>query len=247
VAKYGRHPKRFAVWCGIDYTGFDQPGFGPAAVAELERCHKAGAAGVGELSDKGRGFGATTNSPGMHIDDSRMDPVLEKCAELRMPVNIHVGEDKWMYERMDQTNDGLMNASKWRVANAPGVLQHDEVVDTLERAVKKHPRTIFIACHTSVPGSGRYRFTGTRDEAGSYAMVYAPVGRPFKVRLDAIQGEKVKAWWFNPRTGEATVIGTHANKGEREFTPPDKGEMLDWVLVLDDASKKYPVPGVLKR
>lgn len=40
-----------------------------------------------------------------------------------------------------------MNAWKWKVANAPGVLQHDEVVDSLERAVKKHPRTLFIACH----------------------------------------------------------------------------------------------------
>jgi predicted TIM-barrel fold metal-dependent hydrolase len=96
VAKYGKHPKRFAVWCGIDYTGFNQPGFGPAAMVELQRCHKAGATGVGELSDKGRGLGATTNTPGMHIDDPRMDPILEKCAVLRMPVNIHVGEDKWM-------------------------------------------------------------------------------------------------------------------------------------------------------
>src|SRR5213594_3501827 len=108
MAKYGRHPKRFAVWCGIDYTAFNQPGFGPAAVAELERCHKAGATGVGELSDKGRGLGATTNTLGMHIGDPRMDSIWDKCAELSMPVNIHVGEDKWMYEPMDQTNDGLM-------------------------------------------------------------------------------------------------------------------------------------------
>jgi uncharacterized protein len=62
-------------------------------------------------------------------------------------VNIHVGEDKWMYEPMDRSNDGLMNAWKWRVPNTPGVLQHDEVVDSLERALKRHPRTTFIACH----------------------------------------------------------------------------------------------------
>jgi len=31
--------------------------------------------------------------------------------------------------------------------------------------------------------------------------------------------------------------------GEREFTPPDLGEQLDWVLVLDDAAKAYPTPG----
>src|SRR3989442_8283323 len=71
VAKYGRHPKRFTVWCGIDYTGFNQSDFGPAAMAELERCPKAGATGAGGLSDKGPGLGATTNPLGMHIDHPR--------------------------------------------------------------------------------------------------------------------------------------------------------------------------------
>ena len=96
---------------------------------------------------------------------------------------------------------------------------------------------------TSVPGAGRYQFTSTRDGSGSYAMVYAPVGRPFSVRMTVITGARVKAWWFNPRTGAATAIGTFDNTGEREFTPPDRGEMLDWILVLDDESKNYPPPG----
>src|SRR5438477_6680879 len=78
MSRYGPHSNRFAVWCGIDYTGLAQPGFGPGAVAELERCRKAGASGVGELSDKGRGLGATINQLGVHIDDPRMDLVLEK-------------------------------------------------------------------------------------------------------------------------------------------------------------------------
>jgi len=96
---------------------------------------------------------------------------------------------------------------------------------------------------TSVPGAGRYHFAATRDEDGTYAMVYAPIGRSFKVRMDAVKGAKVKAWWFNPRDGKAKSIGTFANQGEREFTPPDAGEMLDWVLVLDDAAQRYPAPG----
>jgi hypothetical protein len=96
---------------------------------------------------------------------------------------------------------------------------------------------------TSVPGAGRYRFVATRDTDGTYAMVYAPVGRAFKVRMDVIKGAKVKAWWYDPRSGQATAIGEFPNTGEREFLPPDKGEMLDWVLVLDDASNGYPAPG----
>ena len=96
---------------------------------------------------------------------------------------------------------------------------------------------------TSVPGAGRYRFVATRDESGSYAMVYAPVGRAFKVHMEKITGAKVKAWWFNPRDGKAKAFGSYSNQGEREFTPPDAGEMLDWVLVLDDAAKGFPAPG----
>ena len=56
---------------------------------------------------------------------------------------------------------------------------------------------------TSVPGAGRYHFAATRDADGTYAMVYAPVGRTFSVRLNRIAGTKVRAWWFDPRTGKA--------------------------------------------
>jgi len=142
----------------------------------LERCHKAGALGVGELGDKGRGLGATANALGIHIDDPHMDPILEKCADLHMPVNIHVGEDKWMYEPMDASNDGLMNAWTWRITNTPGVLQHDEVVDTLERAVKKHPRTIFIACHLANCCTDLDHLGAMLDK---YPNLYADIGARF--------------------------------------------------------------------
>lgn len=102
---------------------------------------------------------------------------------------------------------------------------------------------------SAVPGAGLKRFVGTRDAQGSYAMVYAPTGRAFKVRMSKIQGSRVKTWWFNPRTGEATSIGEFPNTGERAFISPTKGEDMDWVLVLDDAGRKFPAPGsrALKR
>ena len=96
---------------------------------------------------------------------------------------------------------------------------------------------------TAVPGAGRYRFVATRDREGTYAMVYVPIGRAFSVRMEVIKGAKVKAWWFNPRDGHATAIGEFDNTGQRRFVPPNPGEGLDWVLVLDDAAKGYPPPG----
>ena len=50
-------------------------------MAELEWCFKAGAEGVGEMGDKGKGLLYTTSAAwGVRMDDPRMDPLLEKCA-----------------------------------------------------------------------------------------------------------------------------------------------------------------------
>lgn len=150
VEKYSRYPTRFEIWCGFDYTGYGTPGWQKHAVAELERCHKKGARGVGELGDKGIGeiYSQPTPGKGMHIDDPQMKPLLEKCAELRMPISIHIAEDEWMYEKPDSTNDGLMNSAKWHVnMNEPGKLGHDELIKSFENAVRQNPKTTFIACH----------------------------------------------------------------------------------------------------
>ncbi len=147
-AAYGRYPQRFEVWCGLDLYNFDKSDFTQKAVAELERCYRAGATGVGELSDKGKGLSyGRPRKFSLHLDDPRLDPVLEKCAELGMPINIHIGDPAWMYQPMDSTNDGLMNAYEWRLDNQPGIVDLPGMVDILERAVKRHPRTLFIACH----------------------------------------------------------------------------------------------------
>jgi predicted TIM-barrel fold metal-dependent hydrolase len=149
MAVYAPYKDRFDVWCSFDYTGYDEPGFGPAAVAELERCVEQGAKGVGELGDKGKGLFYNRDAPawGMHSDDPRMDPLFEKCAELGLPVNIHIAEPKWMYEPMDSTNDGLMEALYWQVEKEEGKLGHDELMTVLWNTLERHPETTFIACH----------------------------------------------------------------------------------------------------
>ena len=146
AAAYGKHADRFELWCGLDFAGYDKPGFGPATIAELERCVKLGARGVGEITDKGNGL-ARGAMPAMHIDDPRMDPILDKLAELGLPLNFHIGDPRWMYEPMDEKNDLLFEAYYYRLDNKKDVLNHDDIIQTLERAIKKHPRTTFIACH----------------------------------------------------------------------------------------------------
>ena len=139
VADYAKYANRFDLWCGLDNDNLDKP----SAVAELERCARLGAKGVGEIGDKGKGLGRS----GIHPDDPRMDAIWEKCADLRLPVSLHVADPRWAYEKMDAGNDGLMNAFKWRLDDKPDIVDHSGMIDILEGAVKRHPRTIFVACH----------------------------------------------------------------------------------------------------
>jgi predicted TIM-barrel fold metal-dependent hydrolase len=146
--KYAKYPDRFELWCGFDFTGYDQPGFGAATIKELERCHRTGARGVGEIHDKGKGLASgESKTVGMHPDDERVTPLFEKCAELKMPVSLHVADPIWMYQPMDETNDGLMNAYEWRLDNQPDIVKLPGMIDILERTVRKHPHTTFVACH----------------------------------------------------------------------------------------------------
>lgn len=147
---YSKYGDRFEVWCGFDYTGHNEEGWSTKAVEELERCYRVGAKGVGELGDKGLGlfYSRPTKGYGMHVDDERMHPLLRKCGELGMPISVHVADPYWMYLPMDEHNDGLMNAYKWKIDQSKdGLLSHGELIITLENAVRQNPNTTFIACH----------------------------------------------------------------------------------------------------
>jgi uncharacterized protein len=146
--KYSRYGDRFEMWCGLDLSGYDKPGFGPAAVKELERCRQAGARGVGEIHDKGSGLvSGKSKAAGLHPDDPRMDGLWGRCGELGMPISLHVADPIWMYQKMDKTNDGLMNAYHWRLDNKPNITDLPGMIDILERTLGKHRTTTFIACH----------------------------------------------------------------------------------------------------
>ncbi|HEY7209431.1 MAG TPA: glycoside hydrolase family 140 protein [Bryobacteraceae bacterium] len=79
-----------------------------------------------------------------------------------------------------------------------------------------------------------------RTADGSTVIAYMPDSRTIKVDLAKVAGPMAQGWWFNPRNGTASSIGTFPTSGLKEFHPPAGG---DWVLILDDAGKHYRAPG----
>ncbi len=71
-------------------------------------------------------------------------------------------------------------------------------------------------------------------------IVYMTDKHTVTIDLNRLSGQKVRGYWFDPRSGKSTEAGGIGQKGFREFKTPGPG---DWLLVLDDAAKNRPAPG----
>ncbi len=104
---------------------------------------------------------------------------------------------------------------------------------------------------TSDPGLGSNHVRATRDADGGYGLVYIPNNQTVTVNLERLSGDRVRAWWFSPRTGKARMIGEYDRAGTRTFTTPleepptDLDWGPDWVLVLDDVARGFDTPGLV--
>ena len=85
--------------------------------------------------------------------------------------------------------------------------------------------------------SASERIQATRGN--DYAFIYTAAGRAFTVNMGKISGARVNVSWFNPKNGTIKKAEAVSNKGQQKFTPPGQGHGQDWILILDDESKKY--------
>jgi predicted TIM-barrel fold metal-dependent hydrolase len=72
------HPDRLVAFCSVN------PLWGEDAVAEVRRCHEAGARGIGELHPDTQGI--------IDADMSALAPVFDTARELGMPILMHASE-----------------------------------------------------------------------------------------------------------------------------------------------------------
>jgi len=153
------YPGRFQLYCSLDKTDIDKPDYPQRAVAELARCYKKGARGVGELTDKGSGLSGTSRAVNqdlpkdkrLHFDDARLDAFWEKCAELKLPVNIHVADHPSCWKPLDAYQERTPDYQHFN-QYGKDVLSWEELIASRGRLVAKHPKTIFIACHLGNQG-----------------------------------------------------------------------------------------------
>ncbi len=122
----------------------------------------------------------------------------------------------------------------------PGARQMVHVRNLMEARpfLDRIPDQSFLVENNLVPAE---RIQATRGK--DYLFVYTAAGKSFTLKLGVISGKTLTGFWYDPRNGESKPIEAFANQGTKTFAPPRAGYGQDWVLILDDASKKYPAPG----
>ncbi|SDE80489.1 Putative collagen-binding domain of a collagenase [Pricia antarctica] len=86
----------------------------------------------------------------------------------------------------------------------------------------------------------------TRDNEGSFAMVYFPTGHERKISISNLKGNSFTSWWFDPRTGNSFKGHPFQKNTEVSIHPPSSGKGNDWVLVVDTSDGTLQPPGKFK-
>jgi uncharacterized protein len=168
------YPGRFQLYCGLESRGISNSDYPERAAAELERCYEMGARGVGEITNKGLGVTLDPEldrSQRMHHDDPRLDRFWEKCAELNMPVNIHVADHPSAWEPLDVFQERTPDYQHFNL-HGDDILSHEELLTTRDRLLERHPDTTFIACHLSNQGHDLGALSNALD---SYPNLYLDI------------------------------------------------------------------------
>ncbi len=140
---------RFHIYFSPDLRRIDEPDFGQREAQKLEEAVKMGIRGLKIFKNLGLTLKDNTGRV-VPVDDARLDPIWEKCAELGIPVMMHVSDPKAFHagpiDRYNERYDELHQHPDWSFYGSE-FPSKDEILEQRNRVFAKHPNTIFIGAH----------------------------------------------------------------------------------------------------
>ena len=223
---FSRYPKRFQLWCSLDTNDPESHDYPQRAVRELERCYRKGARGVGEITDKGSGIqrAALPRAKRLHFDDPRLDPVWEKCAELKLPINVHIADHPSCWRPLGPHQERTPDFQHFN-QYGKDVLSYEELLATRGRLLAKHPRTTVIACHLGNQGNDLTALGAVLDR---YPNLYVDIAaRDYEIGREPRSAAK-----FLARYADRVLFGTDMER--------DAAMYRGWWRLLETADEYIP-------
>ncbi|HEV8369352.1 MAG TPA: amidohydrolase family protein [Pyrinomonadaceae bacterium] len=146
------HKDRFLVFTEPWYAKIKLPNFSQFQADQLESAKKAGARGVKVLKTLGLYLRENvTTGPLVKVDDKRFDAMWDAAGSLNMPVAIHVSDPEAFFLPTDRFNERYEELSAhpdWSF-HGKDYPSNAELQESRNRVMARHPRTKFVALHTS--------------------------------------------------------------------------------------------------
>ncbi len=184
--------ERLLVFFRPDFSKIDEPDFGRKEADRLEKAVKMGARGLKIAKNLGL-TEKDKNGRIIPVDDPRIDPIWAKCAELGIPVMIHVSDPKAFFTPVDKYNeryDELGDHPNWSFYGDE-FPSKDEILAQRNRVFARHPNTIFIGAHM-----------GTLPEELHTVAMWLDIYPNFYVDIDA----RISDLGRQPRTARKFLI-----------------------------------------
>ena len=142
------YPNRFVVFANIDFDGVGSDGWTEKTVTQFEQDIKNGARGLKIYKSLGM-YSKDSDGKRIAVDDSRLDPIWEKCAELGVPVLIHSADPKPFWDELDADNERWLELKTHprRKRSDTDPAPWEQIIEEQQNMFKKHPNTTFINAH----------------------------------------------------------------------------------------------------
>lgn len=178
----GTAPNRFIVFANIDFSRIGEKNWTANAVRQLEEDVKNGANGLKIYKTLGLSVNDNTGKR-VKVDDERLDPIWEKCGELKIPVIIHTADPKPFWDPLDEHNERWLElvTHPERKRSNTDPAPFEELLNEQHRMFKKHPKTTFIAAHFGWYANDLAKLSALLDDMNNvvveFGAVIAELGR----------------------------------------------------------------------
>ena len=167
----GRYPTRFAVFANLDFRDIGSTGWSERAARQLTADVEAGAQGLKIFKNFGMSV-QDAKGRRVAVDDPAMDPVFRVCAQLRIPVLIHVADPAEFWAPHDRHNERWLELRLRPRRKRTSPPSFEDLIAERDRLIGRHPNVNFILAHMGWQGHDLGSLGTLLD---SYSNVYVDI------------------------------------------------------------------------
>jgi predicted TIM-barrel fold metal-dependent hydrolase len=167
------YPGRFLTYALINFSGIDEPGWSDREASRLRESFEAGAKGLKFHKTLGLGV-RYKDGRFMPVDDPKLDPIWEVCAQYKRPVEIHTADPGAFFTPLDRFSERwheLNEHPQWLFYGKDYPKRADLHAQRI-RVIARHPNTTFICAHMANDGEDLAELGRWLD---SYSNMYVDI------------------------------------------------------------------------